>query len=322
MRWGSVGAAPGPDYGVRAMRLTVLIPTRDRHDMVADCLASLNGQVPQPEEWEIIVVDDGSDEPLAPVVERTAEAGLPVRCLTQGKAGLNAARNHGVAMSEGEVIAFLDDDTIVSPGWAAAVEDGFANNECEALGGRVVLQLEGGGELPDWLTERRLTYLSHYDLGGEPREVNEPPLPVGANFALRRSALERLGGFRDGLDRIGNELISNGEYELLRRILADGGEILYWPTAEVLHRVPRERLTKEWFRRRARAQGVSDIRTDPLEAGTFARRYVREGVRAGRALPILARRLVERRGSFDAELWLIACRARLKELRRQRAALA
>ena len=304
------------------MRLTVLIPTRDRHDLVADCLASLGEQAPQPADWEVVVVDDGSDEPLMPVVERAASTGLPARCIVQEKAGLNAARNHGVSRSEGNLIAFLDDDTIVAPGWAAAVEEAFANTACQALGGRVVLRVEGGGELPGWLTERRLTYLSHYDLGAEPREVREPPLPVGANFALRRSALERLGGFRAGLDRVGNELISNGEYELLRRVLADGGEILYWPAAEVIHRVPRERLTKEWFRRRARAQGISDIRTDPLEPGTFARRYSREAVRTGRAVPILARRVLERRGGFDAELWLIACRARLEELRRQRAALA
>jgi glucosyl-dolichyl phosphate glucuronosyltransferase len=268
----------------------------------------------------VIVVDDGSDEPLAPTVAIAASAGVPARCVWQPKAGLNAARNRGVASARGEIVAFLDDDTLVDPRWLAAIDRAFGDHGCDAVGGRVVLRLESGGELPRWLTEKRLGYLSAYDLGPNARDVHGPPLPVGANFAVRRTALEGLGGFRDGLDRVGRELISNGEFELLRRLLSSGGRVVYRPDAEVVHRVPAERLTKDWFRRRAYAQGVSDVRTDPLDGDPFALRAARETVRAARALPILARRMVEGRGSFDAELWLIACRARVEELQRQRRA--
>lgn len=304
------------------MGVSVVIPTRDRPGLLAGCLETLRGQSAPPPGWEVVVVDDGSDEPLQPVVNAARARGLPVACVRQRKGGLNAARNRGVAASRGEIVAFLDDDTLVEAGWARAVHRAFEMRRCDALGGRVVLRTEDGSDLPRWLTEKRLTYLSRYELGPEPREVSAPPLPVGANFAVRRGALDSLGGFRDGLDRIGGELISNGEFELLRRLLGKGGRVLYWPDAEVAHRVPAERLTKQWFRRRARAQGVSDVRTDPLDGTSYARRATREAVRAGRAIPILARRVAERRGSFDAELWLIACRARLEELRRQRGARA
>jgi glycosyltransferase involved in cell wall biosynthesis len=306
--------------GASVQGVSVVIPSRDRHALLADCLDTLGAQGVPRRDWEVIVVDDGSDEPLEPVVERAATAGLPVRCVRQPKAGLNAARNRGAAESRGSIVAFLDDDTLVEPGWAPAVRRAFERHRCEALGGRVVLRPEGHVELPRWLTEKRLTYLSRYDLGDTAREIHGPPLPVGANFAIRRATLERLGGFRAGLDRIGGELISNGEFELLRRLLRAGGQVLYWPHAEVVHRVPAERLTKAWFRRRAHAQGVSDARTDPLDGVPYALRVSREAVRAGRALPIFTRRFVEGRGGFDAELWLIACRARIAELGRQRAA--
>jgi glycosyltransferase involved in cell wall biosynthesis len=296
-----------------------VIPSRDRHALLADCLASLRGQEP-PGGWELIVVDDGSEEPLEVTVERCAAAELPVRCLRQDAAGLNAARNFGLSHVTGEIVAFLDDDTIVSPGWAMALDRGFAETGCDAIGGRVVLGFEGGLEPPRWLTEQRLLYLSRYDLGDSPRPILATPFPVGANFAVARARLEALGGFREGLDRVGGELISNGEWELLRRLVGAGGTVLYWPAAEVCHRVPAERLTKEWFRRRARAQGTSDVLTDPLGTGSYPLRAAREVVRAGRALPILARRLVEGRGSFDAELWVVACQARLSELGRQRRA--
>ena len=301
--------------------MSVVIPSRDRHTLLADCLATLRGQEP-PGGWEVIVVDDGSKEPLEPAVKRLAAADLPVRCVRQEAAGLNAARNFGVDKASGEIVAFLDDDTIVNPGWVKALDRGFAETGCDAIGGRVVLRFEGGLETPKWLTEQRLLYLSRYDLGDRPRPIVATPFPVGANFAVARTRVLDLAGFQEGLDRVGGELISNGEWELLRRLIGAGGTVLYWPSAEVCHRVPAHRLTKEWFRRRARAQGTSDVLTDPLGPGSYPLRAAREVVRAGRALPILARRLVEGRGSFDAELWVIACQARLSELRRQRSARA
>jgi glycosyltransferase involved in cell wall biosynthesis len=302
--------------------LTVVIPTRDRGALLADCLASLRDQTPPPGGWEVVVVDDGSTEPLRPLVEASLGHKVALDCIRLDGAGLNAARNAGVERANGELIAFLDDDTLVEDGWTLAIHEAFTRQGCEAIGGRVTLALEDGAEFPRWLTRKRHSYLSSYELGDFPREVEDPPLPVGANFAITAAALNELGGFRQGLDRIGTELISNGEYELLLRLLESGGRIVYWPAAAVRHRVPAERLTKEWFRRRARAQGVSDIRMQPVDGQNYPLRWAAEAARGGRALPILVRRLAERRGAFDAELWLIDCRARLEELRRQRAARA
>lgn len=300
------------------MRLSVVIPTRDRPELLADCLESIVGQPEPPGGLEVLVIDDGSAEPLEPTVTPFAGRGLPVRCVRQAAAGLNAARNQGLRDADGELVAFLDDDTIVGPGWAIAVHEGFEREHCDVIGGRITLKLEDG--LPRWLTEKQLGYLSRYDLGETPREVDEPLLPFGANLALARSALEGVEPFRVGLDRVGSSLVSNGEIELLRRIRAAGGRIVYWPAAAVAHRVPPERLTKDWFRRRARAQGISDVRSDEGGAGGYPLRLGRELLRTGRAAPILVRRLIEGRGTFDSLLWVTYCRGRIEELGRRRAA--
>jgi GT2 family glycosyltransferase len=299
------------------MRLSIVIPTHDRHELVADCLRTLAAQEHAPP-FEAVVVDDGSPRPVSPIVEAAAGLGLDARCLRTAGVGLNGARNRGFAESAGELVAFLDDDTLVDPGWARSLDEGFRETAADVIGGRVVLKLEAGGELPGWLTRKRLSYLSSYDLGEAPREVTGRPLPVGANFAMTRAALDAVGPFREGLDRIGDSLISNGDTEWLRRALAAGRPMRYWPGASVRHRVPPERLTKEWFLGRARAQGISDVREQGGEP-TLGR-IAREAVRAGRAAPILAKRLAEGRGGFDATLWLAACRARVDELRRMRAA--
>jgi glycosyltransferase involved in cell wall biosynthesis len=300
------------------MRLTVVIPTRDRPALISDCLETLRIQPPPPDGWEVIVVDDGSAQPLGPLVRSVLGDVVPTICVRLEGDGLNAARNSGVEHARGELVAFLDDDTLVANEWAKAIDKAFATTSCDAVGGRVTLGLEGATEYPRWLTERRRSYLSQYDLGDVPVEVVDTSLPVGANFAVRADALAGMGGFRVDLDRSGTELISNGEQELLRRLRDRGGKIVYWPDAAVKHRVPSERLNKDWFRRRARAQGISDVRMRAHDRHPYPIRRLREAARVWRALPILMRRLTEGRGSFDAELWLIDCRARLEELRRER----
>jgi glycosyltransferase involved in cell wall biosynthesis len=297
------------------MQLSVVIPTRDRPQMLTDCLETLSTQDQAPQSTEVLVVDDGSSSSLEPIVSPFAKDGLRVRCVRQPKSGLSAARNKGILETHGDVIAFLDDDTLVSPRWTAAIHQGFRRERCQVLGGRITLRFEG--DIPRWLSEKRHGYLSRYDLGPFPRELRNPPLPFGANFAMTREVVESMGPFDEGLGRAGGQLISNEETELLRRILAAGGRIVYWPEAAVQHRVPADRLTKDWFRQRAFAQGVSDMRTSPLDDGSYPVLLAREFIRATRAAPILVRRLVECGSGFDALLWLISSRGRILELNRR-----
>jgi glycosyltransferase involved in cell wall biosynthesis len=287
------------------MTLSVVVPTRDRPDLLADVLRTL---ARQDVALEVVVVDDGSAIDLAPVVEP-----LGGRLVRQAPAGLNAARDAGVAATHGEVIAFLDDDVLVAPGWARAVLDAFDATGCAGLAGRIALRCEA--PVPRWLTARRRSYLSELDLGDAPRVLFDET-PVGANCAVTRAAFRAAGGFRPGLDRCGGTLISNGEVEFFTRVREGGGLLVYEPRAFVEHRVPAERLTRRWFLRRAYAQGVSDeLLRAPAEGPRCMLRLGREVVRCGRAAPILARRLAERRGATDAEIWVSYCRGRIAALR-------
>jgi glycosyltransferase involved in cell wall biosynthesis len=239
------------------MMLTTIIPTHDRPTILEDCLATLIGQEIAPEELEVVVVDDGSQSDIRALVTRiAARSDIAVRCERQSLSGLNAARNRGVAHARGKVLAFLDDDTLVSPGWARAMAHAFESYPCAAVGGRVDLGL--AAPAPSWLPEFRC-YLAEYDLGSEARWLDElDPVPVGANCAVRRSEFDRIGGFLPGLDRIGGSLVSNGDTEFFRRLRAAGKGLRYEPAASVTHRVQAERLTVRYFMRRNRDQGASD----------------------------------------------------------------
>jgi glycosyltransferase involved in cell wall biosynthesis len=285
--------------------------------MLRGLLESLAAQTIERGALEVIVVDDGSAEPVKAIVERAVSGRVAIRSERQEPAGLNAARNLGASCSDGEVVAFLDDDTLAAPGWAEAMLAAFALPECAGVAGRIELAIDGPE--PRWLAGNR-SYLSELELGPRGRWLDEGPEPAGANCAVRRTELERLGGFRSELDRRGTSLVSNGDTEFFRRLRAGGGRIRYEPRAHVLHRIPRERLTLDYFRRRASAQGVSDELIEHLRRGPASTRSVaREWVRLGRAGPILARGLLQRRGTVNAQLWVAYCRGRLRATRRLRA---
>ena len=238
------------------MQLSVIIPTHNRADALRACLESLQRQDADPAALEVVVVDDGSEPEMGPIVAEVAASGpISMRCERQPTGGLNNARNRGVAASSGEVLAFLDDDTLVSSGWATAMLAAFTGHPCSAVGGRTELQL--AGPEPAWMASRR-NFLAEYDLGPEPIWLEGEPVPVGANCAVRRSEYERIGGFRAGLDRIGRSLVSNGDTEFFMRLKRSDGRLRYEPGAHVLHCVPADRLTVRYFTRRYHAQGVSD----------------------------------------------------------------
>jgi glycosyltransferase involved in cell wall biosynthesis len=288
--------------------VSAIIPTRDRPDLVRDCLETLVVQEVDAGALEVIVVDDGSSVPLRTVVDEFRDAPITIEYVRQEPQGLNPARNHGAALARGEILAYLDDDTFVAPGWAAAEIDSFERWGWDGLAGRIELLLEAPE--PAWLSAKLRPFLSELDLGPEPLWL-ATRLPVGANCAVTRAAFDRAGGFRTGLDRAGGSLVSNGDGEFFRRVRASGGRLAYWPPAAVRHRVPAERLTVEWFRRRAHAQGVSDGLLDPPGglAVTWGRR-VREAARAARLGPILVKNIAAGKGTVSAGVWSAYCRGR------------
>jgi glycosyltransferase involved in cell wall biosynthesis len=291
--------------------LSVIVPTRGRPERLNDCLSSLARARPPAAGWEVVVIDDGSEVAVETLARPLASPQLNLRFVRQSGAGLNAARNRGAREARGELLAFLDDDTLVGPGWPRAIVDAFDATGADAVGGRVALCFEAA--TPRWLTAKLRRYLAEYDLGEDAREVDGEPVPVGANCAVRRDTFDRIGGFASGLDRIGASLVSNGDTEFFRRVRARGGRLVYEPRAVVEHCVPADRLTVAFFRRRAHAQGASDALLAATEgAGGSA---LREAWRAGRSVPIAARGLLAGRGATTAGFWLRYCAGRMSAVR-------
>ena len=129
-------------------RISVLVPCYNAARYLAEALASVLEQQPSPD--EVIVIDDGSTDGSTTIAE---SFGPPVRCVRQEQTGAAAARNHGVSLASGELVAFLDADDIWPHGSLAtrlALLDG--DRELDMASGLVKQFISP--ELPDEIRER------------------------------------------------------------------------------------------------------------------------------------------------------------------------
>ncbi len=175
-----------------------MIPTRGRPDYLAVALTSIAPQA-QATRTEIVVVDDaGPSSAMQALVERAGARYEP----HPAPLGLNVARNTGVERTSGDLVVFVDDDVEVAPGWLGALlEAARGHPEAEVLAGPIHARLEGsraprgcGRELPPITT---------LDLG--PADTYDIRFAWGANMAIRRGALMRVGPFDTTLEYGGDE---------------------------------------------------------------------------------------------------------------------
>jgi glycosyltransferase involved in cell wall biosynthesis len=164
--------------------LSVVIPSYNRAPVLARCLDALAGQDPAP--GEVVVVDDGSTDATPAVL---AERGW-VRAIRQDNGGRAAAKNSGVAAARGDVVLFLDDDVIATPGLVGrhAAHHRARPEPHEALLGRVTWS-------PEVEVTRHMHWLEHggplfhYDEIDDPGDVTWKMLYT-ANVSLKRDFLE------------------------------------------------------------------------------------------------------------------------------------
>ena len=203
-----------------APAVSVVVPTRNRAGYLSVALASITGQQLDAA-FEVVVVDDGSTDATAAVAQ---EAGTALE-RHRAPRGANAARNAGIAATSAPLIVLVDDDVRTPPGWLAALCEGArAMPWADALGGPIRASLEGAAPRSCGREPAPVTTL---DLGPSDTETR---FVWSANMVIRRSAVERIGGFDESL-------WGNGEEEeWLMRLHSGGGRVGYVAAAGLDHR--------------------------------------------------------------------------------------
>lgn len=243
------------------IRISLVIPT---HNRAAQLLAALESVVRQdlpPGEWECVVVNNCSTDDTRERFAAFAGAhpDCRLRLVDEPQAGVSYARNRGVREAGAPLLAFIDDDERICPGFLRAYADFFgAHPEAVVAGGRIVAEYPAGR--PDWLSKyTEMPIANPMDFGSEVRPFPVHKVPGGGNMAFRREAFARCGGFDPSLGRVGRELIGGEENDLFERLREAGQTIWYVPGAVMWHIIPPAKLTETYFRKLCRNVGVSQL---------------------------------------------------------------
>jgi len=228
---------------------SIVIPTRARPSYLEVALASI---APAAERAgaEVLVVDDAGDS----AATRALAARFGARYEPHpGPLGLNVARNTGVQSTHGDLVVFVDDDVRASAGWLQALLNAARENpEADVFAGRIQPCIEGRAARGCGRAHAGITAL---DLGDGERDAR---FAWGANMAIRRATLERVGPFDVSLEHGGDEQ----EWQERLRAREPGARVVYVPGARVEHRRAGADARLRSLMRTAHTRGLAARRFD------------------------------------------------------------
>lgn len=233
----------------RRMDASIVVCTYNRAESLRDTLRALQALQAAPgRRWEVIVVDNNSQDHTKAVVEEAQRAWPLLRYEFEGAQGLSHARNHGIGCARGEVILFTDDDVLPEPEWLETTLTGMAEYGADACGGWIGPIWEAPP--PAWLTERFYGFLAvRTDRTDDYSITAETPPPFGANMAFRKRIFVQVGLFDTSRGRKGAVLASGEDGEMFERILSADMRVMFLGGSRVHHKVESFRTTKRYFRR-------------------------------------------------------------------------
>ncbi|MGD2111376.1 MAG: glycosyltransferase family A protein, partial [Phycisphaerae bacterium] len=168
--------------------VSMIICTRDRAVALRRCLEVIPAEEMCRVGVELVLVDNASTDETPEVLHTFAEsADFPVHVIHEPTPGLSSARTAGLHATNGEIIAFTDDDCYLADGFLTTLIEVFARNEFDFCGGRILLYDPSDAMAAVNYLERRHTF--------RPEKAIIPGEIQGANMHFRRKVVEKIGDF-------------------------------------------------------------------------------------------------------------------------------
>jgi len=220
------------------MKLSVIICTYNRADLLPDAINSLAQQNLNHADYEVVVVNNNSTDTTDQVCRKFAfeNPDINFRYFIELRQGLSIARNRGINESTGELVAFIDDDATADPDYARNILSAFGSySDYDTMGGKVLPVYPENNE-PDWMSKYIEGVVSKVDYGENFSEFYSKKYPVGCNMIFRRSLFSLIGLFNEDL-----KFRSDDKYIFLK-VREHGKRILYAPDIVVHHVIDKTRL--------------------------------------------------------------------------------
>jgi glucosyl-dolichyl phosphate glucuronosyltransferase len=242
--------------------LSIIICTLDRVCLLEKCLLSLLHQTLSPDEFEIIIIDNGSkDNTPSFCTEFTQKNTIfTIRYFLEIEKGHSQARNRGWKEAKGKYIAYVDDDAQASKNWARTIIENFQYIKPMPLA-------IGGQILPIWEEIPPLWYVETFEkrTWGENAHFLVPSKDTysfsGANMAFQRVVLEKTQGFSLSFGIVKGKLLKGEDTEIFQRITRDypSQSKIFWynPALQVYHWTPRTNFSERFLFQNALHSGKS-----------------------------------------------------------------
>lgn len=225
-------------------KVSLVICTYNRCGYLPETFGSIAAQSLAFDLFEVLVVDNASTDDTAAVTQKfmADHPELPFRYCFEGNKGLSYARNRGWTEAAAPVVAYVDDDVILTPDYLTEVVAFFDKNpRAMGGGGRVVPKYETGAE-PVWMSKYLNGFVGRVNHGTEIKRFEEGmKYPAGCNMIYKKEILQKAGGFNNAL-----KARSDDKYIFLKvRELTP--ELYYLPDAWLYHYIDAHRLEKDYF---------------------------------------------------------------------------
>jgi glycosyltransferase involved in cell wall biosynthesis len=233
------------------VNFTVAIPTYNGEHRLPELLDRLKTQINTENfSWEIIIVDNNSNDNTASVIQAYCANWLqnfPLKYCLETQQGAAFARQRAIQEARSELIGFLDDDVLPAPDWVAkAYHFGKEHPQAGAYGGQIQAEFE---VTPPENFARILPYFAVRG-GEEPRlyRVDRLDFPPSAAIIVRKTAWCKSVPQRPYLPgRLGKSMVTGDDYYFQRHIYDAGWEVWYTPSLLTYHQIPHWRMERDYL---------------------------------------------------------------------------
>jgi len=219
---------------------SVIVCTYNRAELLPECLLSLATQTFNPAQYEVVIVNNNSNDSTVKVAEEFVARFSNFRLVTESEQGLSHARNMGIREAVGEYLAFIDDDARAPDNWLETAARIVASHSPDIFGGPATPIF--GCETPAW-------YRESYGIRGDMGETGwlKEGFIVGTNIFFRKELLEEYGGFDPELGMKGDSVGYHEETAIVYRAFAEGKKVYYSSELAVKDRIPDYKLSLAYY---------------------------------------------------------------------------
>lgn len=252
--------------------LSVVIPTKNRADLLGKVLSSIEKQPADQELFEVIIIDNGSTDGTWDVAKEYKGKIKNFRYFYDARPGLHVGRNRGLLESRGELVGYLDDDVVLFPNWINTVLDAFEDQELMYVGGSVIPydmtvltpEFRAKHETQKGVYQYIFSLSCFWESGVTESDtrIHVAENFFGGNCVYRKSVLQSCRGFHP--DGMPNHLLmyrGDGESYVREYILAHKMKAMYYAQASVYHMINADRVDDSYISYMYFRQGISSMYT-------------------------------------------------------------